>query len=192
MKTLSASERLKLIASLSSAKKASDRSDISDAIRMALERNPKVYHGSPKKLDILSSNATGEWSGEKGKGVFVTPYKGIAANFVVNRPDLVKRIERRLRERVGDVHFRYDQWDKSTEELQELPKQVDVRTDVEGFKPIHGRAKGYLYSVDSDKYPERHMFSKNPNSDVGFLLNGDMVPDKRERVSVRYTLHPKD
>lgn len=166
--------------------------NISEALKKALARDSLVYHGSPKSLEILRADATGEWSGEKGKGVFVTPYKGIAANFLVSRPDIVKRIERILQRNAGDVHFKYDQWNRPLDELTDIPKHIDIQTNVEGFEPFDGRSSGYLYSIDSGKHPGRHMFNKNPDSNVEFLLDGDISPDRKEKVFLRYTVHPKE
>lgn len=164
--------------------------DLSEAIKNRLEKNSTVYHGSPLLLDKLKGSATGEWSGEKGS-VFVTPYPGIAASFVLNKAEIIKRLEKRLKAKVKSVNFGYDQWNRPLEELEEIPKEIGVSLNLRGFKPFTGTAKGYLYSADSNKY-DKHMFNKNPNSDVEFLLNGDVDYLDRKPVSVKYRVYPSE
>jgi len=54
-------------------------------------KNNLVYHASPFKLDILSGAKTSKWSNETGN-VFVTPCKGIAACFLINKNQILDKL----------------------------------------------------------------------------------------------------
>lgn len=165
-------------------------SELSESLKEALSKSSTVYHGSPVKVDKLKGYMTGDWSGEKGS-VFVTPYPGIAANFAIDKAKILKKLEKKLKARIKSVNFGYDQWNKPTDQLTDIPKELGVSLNLRGFKPFKGKAKGYLYSIDSDRY-DKHMFNKNPNSDVEFLLNGDVDYVKRKPVKIRYTVRPSE
>ena len=155
-------------------------------------KNGVIYHASPGKYDILKGQYTGKWSGEPGS-LFVTPFKGIAANFVVNKHKILDNIERQLGGKIHGLNFSFDNWDKPLNKLHELPKDITISLNVRGIKPIHGKSTGYLYTIDYLKNKDRaHMFSRNPNSDVEFLIDGDVPYINREKTTVRWKAVPSE
>ena len=155
-------------------------------------KNGVIYHASPGKYDILKGQYTGKWSGETG-GLFVTPFKGIAANFVVNKHKILDNIERQLGGKIHGLNFGYDNWNNPLNKLHEPPKDITISLNVRGIKPIHGRSTGYLYTIDYLKNKERaHMFSRNPNSGLEFLIDGDVPYINREKTTVRWKAVPSE
>jgi hypothetical protein len=161
---------------------------VKEEVKNAIQDN-LVYHASPLKFDKLEGNYTSSWSGEKGN-VFVTPYKGAAINFIVDRQKLIEAIEDKLKTRIRETRFKYDAWDKPVDKLRGIPKAIGVT--VEGaphFEPIKGESTGYLYTIDYDKYKDNaHMFNKSPNSNIEFLLEGDVTPDKVTQHQIKWVL----
>lgn len=150
-------------------------------------KNNLVYHASPFELKKLKGSATLAVSGEKGS-VFVSPCKGLVSCFVVNKKDILENIEKQLGKRVVSCNFGYDVWNKPVSELYELPKNVTIEMNIRGFKPFKGTSTGYLYTIDFSKYKDKcHMFNKNPNSDVEFLIEGDVDYIKAEKITVHWT-----
>lgn len=155
-------------------------------------KNGVIYHASPGKHDILKGQYTGKWFGEPG-GLFVTPFKGIAANFVVNKQKILDNIERQLGGKIHGLNFGYDNWNAPLNELHEPQKDITISLNVRGIKPIHGRSTGYLYTIDYLKNKDRaHMPSRNPNSDVEFLIDGDVPYINREKVTVGWKAVPSE
>lgn len=145
-----------------------------------------VYHASPVKVDVLSGKHTGKWSGEQGN-VFVTPVKGLAACFVINKNDVVDKAEQQLGGRLIGLNFGYDVWNKPVDKLRTLPREIVVTLNVRGLKPFTGESTGYLYTIDYTKYADKtHMFHKNPNSDVEFLIEGDVRYKSCEKITIKW------
>ena len=145
-----------------------------------------VYHASPVKVDVLSGKHTGKWSGEQGN-VFVTPVKGLAACFIINKNDVADKAEQQLGGRLIGLNFGYDVWNKPVDKLRTLPREIVVTLNVRGLKPFTGESTGYLYTIDYTKYADKtHMFHKNPNSDVEFLIEGDVRYKSCEKITIKW------
>lgn len=160
-----------------------------ERISQAVVNNIKdglVYHASPIKLAFLAGKHTGNWSGEQGN-VFVTPVKGLAACFVINKNDVVDKAEQQLGGRLIGLNFGYDIWNKPIDKLRALPREIVVTLNVRGLKPFTGESTGYLYTIDYTKYADKtHMFRKNPNSDVEFLIEGDVHYKSCEKITIKW------
>ena len=160
-----------------------------EAIQTSVSKNIKnnlVYHSGPEKYDKLLGSKTGSWSGEQGN-VFVTPCKGIAACFLINKKDILTGIEKQLGKKVTNCNFGYDIWNKPISELYSIPNEIGVEMNIRGFKPFKGQSTGYLYTIDFSKYKDKcHMFNKNTNSDVEFVIEGDVDYMKCEPVTVNW------
>lgn len=160
-----------------------------ERISQAVVNNIKdglVYHASPIKLAFLAGKHTGNWSGEQGN-VFVTPVKGLAACFVINKNDVVDKAEQQLGGRLIGLNFGYDIWNKPIDKLRALPREIVVTLNVRGLKPFTGESTGYLYTIDYTKYADKtHMFRKNPNSDVEFLIEGDVHYKLCEKITIKW------
>ena len=160
-----------------------------ERISQAVVNNIKdglVYHASPIKLAFLAGKHTGNWSGEQGN-VFVTPVKGLAACFVINKNDVVDKAEQQLGGRLIGLNFGYDVWNKPVDKLRTLPREIVVTLNVRGLKPFTGESTGYLYTIDYIKYADKtHMFRKNPNSDVEFLIEGDVHYKSCEKITIKW------
>lgn len=160
-----------------------------ERISQAVVNNIKdglVYHASPIKLAFLAGKHTGNWSGEQGN-VFVTPVKGLAACFVINKNDVVDKAEQQLGGRLIGLNFGYDIWNKPIDKLRALPREIVVTLNVRGLKPFTGESTGYLYTIDYTKYADKtHMFHKNPNSDVEFLIEGDVHYKSCEKITIKW------
>lgn len=149
-------------------------------------KDNKVYHASPKDLPILSGKETRPWSGEKGN-VFVSPLKGLVACFVIDKDDVLRRVEEQLGKQVRQVNFGYNVWNKPTGELYSIPSEVIILLNIRGIKPITGVSSGYIYTIDYSKYKDKtHMFNKNKESDVEFLIEGDVTYLKKEKIDVKW------
>lgn len=170
-------------------KRYRETTESNEAINAAVSKNIKnnlVYHSGPEKYDKLLGSKTGSWSGEQGN-VFVTPCKGIAACFLINKKDILAGIEKQLGKRVVNCNFGYDIWNKPISELYSIPNEIGVEMNIRGFKPFKGQSTGYLYTIDFSKYKDKcHMFNKNTNSDVEFVIEGDVDYMKCEPVTVNW------
>ena len=160
-----------------------------EAIIAKVEQNildGKVYHASPLKLDKLSGKKTGSWSGEQGN-VFVTPCKALCACFVINKMDVLDVAQQQLGGRIVGVNFGYDIWNWPIDKLRTLPSKVTIELNIRGLKPFSGESTGYIYTIDYEKYKDKtHMFNKNRESDVEFLIEGDVDYLKCEKVTVKW------
>ena len=154
-----------------------------------------VYHSSPFKLSKLKGEATSDWSKQKGN-VFVTPFKGIASCFIINRHQILNRFEKLLGKRITSCNFNYDVWNFPNDQLLDLIDTVNVtiqRSGIQTDKTISGIATGYLYTIDFNKYKDRcHMFNKQINSDVQFVIQGDVDYQKVQKITVNWTCNIKN
>lgn len=154
-----------------------------------------VYHSSPFKLSKLKGEATSDWSKQKGN-VFVTPFKGIASCFIINRHQILNRFEKLLGKRITNCNFNYDVWNFPNDQLLDIIDTVNVtiqRSGIQTNKTISGIATGYLYTIDFNKYKDRcHMFNKQINSDVQFVIQGDVDYQKVQKITVNWTCNIKN
>lgn len=155
--------------------------------------NDLVYHASPYDLDQLKGETTSDWSGEKGS-VFVTPLKGIAACFLIDKNDILGDIEQKYGIQINNCNFSYKIWNQPVEKLQQIPDIVEVvvepyqKIDLTNFEKIYGKSSGYLYTIDFSKYKNNcHMFNKNINSDVQFVIQGDVDYIKKEKITIKWS-----
>ena len=146
----------------------------------------KVYHGSPLKVDKLLGSKTGSWSGEQGS-VFVSPCKGIVACFIIDKRDILDKAEEQLGGRLVGIKFGFDVRNLDIDELRTIPSNIGIHLNVRGLKPFSGESTGYIYTIDYDKYKNKtHMFNKSTDSDVEFLIEGDVDYIKCEEVTVKW------
>lgn len=65
--------------------------------------------------------------------------------------------------------------------------------NLKGIKSFSGVSTGYLYSIDFNRYKDKcHMFNKNPNSNIEFVIEGDVDFIKREQFKVNWTVESSD
>ena len=157
-------------------------------------KDNKVYHASPKKLDKLEMSHMGKWYADK-KGIFVTPFVQIASCFIIDKQEILDKIQKSgINTHDNPINFKYDVWDKPTISLerQEPPEHIIVTIKgLTGFKEFSGKATGYLYTIDYSKYKDKtSMFLKSQTSDVEFIINDDIIPEKVAKISVDYTVRP--
>lgn len=169
-------------------------SGLSESLQKRLSDKPVLYHGSPNRLDVLKGSKTGEWHGDGAKGsVFVTPYPAIAADFALDKARILEKVEKKLKARIDKVNFGYDTWDSPLEDLDGLPKRVDVKLNLRGFKSVRGKTTGYLHKVDYKGLEGRSkMYDRNPDSDVEFLVNGDVIPTDVRKVRLKWRAVPSE
>ena len=149
-------------------------------------KNGLVYHASPKKYDILKGEYTGKWSGEQGN-IFVTPIKGLAACFIIDKQVILNKVERQFHGKVINLNFEYDIWNKPIYQARILPKEIIISLNIPNLIPFSGISTGYLYTIDYTKYANKaHMFNKNPNSDVEFLIEGNVNYLFCEKITIRW------
>ena len=157
-------------------------------------KDNKVYHCSPEKYDKLEMKYMGKWYDDK-KGIFVTPFVQIASCFIINKQEILDKIQNSgINTHDNPINFKYDVWDKPTKSLerQEPPEHIIVTIKgLTGFKEFSGKATGYLYTIDYSKYKDKtSMFKKSETSDVEFIINDDITPEKVAKISVDYTVRP--
>lgn len=155
-------------------------------------KDNKVYHCSKQKYDKLETKYMGKWYADK-KGIFVTPFQSIASCFVIDKQAILDKLQSEgIETHDNPINFKYDVWDKKADELGTMPKHINVTIQgCTGFEPFDGKATGYLYTIDYSKYQDKtSMFKKSETSDVEFIINSDISPEKVEKISVEYTVHP--
>lgn len=165
--------------------------DIHHNVEQHIKDN-KVYHCSPQKYDKLEIKYMGKWYADK-KGIFVTPFAAIASCFIIDKQNILDKLDKEgIDTHDNPINFKYDVWDKKVDELGTMPKHINVTMQgCTGFKPFNGKATGYLYTIDYSKYQDKtSMFKKSETSDVEFIINSDITPEKVEKISVEYTVHP--
>ena len=146
-------------------------------------KNGYLYHGSPRKLDKLAAAAS-ETADAMGS-VCVTPCKGLAYCFAIDKDAVLGAVEKQFARRVLKCNFGYDIWNKPVSELYKAPKNITIELNIRGIKPIHGKSVGYIYTIDFSKYKDKcHMYH---NSDVEIAIKGDVDYIKREKVEVNWT-----
>lgn len=152
-------------------------------------QNNLVYHGSPFDLEILKGSSIKPWTKEKN-GIFVTPCKALACCFIINQDNLLRQLEQKLNGHIVSINFGYNLWNKPIEELRDIETNIEILVNIqEDFKPIKGSAEGFIYTIDIQKYKNKwHMFNKNPNSDVEFILDGDIKYIQKEFIKVNYII----
>ena len=167
--------------------------DIHHNVEQHIKDN-KVYHCSPQKYDKLEMKYMGKWYDDK-KGIFVTPFVQIASCFIIDKQEILDKIQKSgINTHDNPINFKYDVWDKPTISLerQEPPEHIIVTIKgLTGFKEFSGKATGYLYTIDYSKYKDKtSMFKKSETSDVEFIINDDITPEKVAKISVDYTVRP--
>ena len=155
--------------------------------------NNLVYHGSNKKLDVIKGSYTNKWTNEVGN-VFVTPFKGLCSCFVIDRNIVLDKLCEQFNCRnFKGLNFGYDVWAQCEKYKDKLPNHVTIEMNLKNIKPFSGTSTGYLYTIDFNRYKDKcHMFNKNPNSDVEFLIEGDVDFIKREKFNVKWTVTSSD
>lgn len=153
-------------------------------------KDNKVYAARPKKYNKLIGSYTSQWSGEKGN-IFVTPFKGIASCFIINHQQILDKFEKLIGKRITSCNFNYDVWNKPNEQLLNVINNIKVSIQTNEVKTdqiLTGTSTGYLYTIDFNKYKDKcHMFNKQPNSDVQFVIQGDVDYQKVQKITVNWT-----
>lgn len=149
-----------------------------------------VYAARNKLYKKLEGSYTSQWSGQKGN-IFVTPFKGIASCFVIDHQQILDKFEKLLGKKITSCNFNYDVWNKSNKQLLNIINNINVtiqRSGIQTDKTINGTSTGYLYTIDFNKYKDRcHMFNKQMNSDVQFVIQGDVDYQKVQKITVSWT-----
>jgi hypothetical protein len=107
--------------------------------------------------------------------------------FCINKDDVLKVAQEQLGGRLVGLNFGYDVWNWPVDKLRILPSKVTILLNVRGLKPFTGESTGYLYTIDYEKYKDKtHMFNKNTESDVEFLIEGEVDYIKCEKITVKW------
>ena len=97
------------------------------------------------------------------------------------------KAEEQLGGRLVGIKFGFDVWNLDIDELRTIPSNIGIHLNVRGLKPFSGESTGYIYTIDYDKYKNKtHMFNKSTDSDVEFLIEGDVDYIKCEEVTVKW------
>lgn len=146
-----------------------------------------MYHASPKALALLAGVTTGH--GETGS-VFTSPSKAHASLFALDRQAIIDAIEKQIgKNHIKINNLSYAQWKDAPSDIPLDKVDMYVDTD-EKFVPFSGEQDGYIYSIDTKPYMDRIKKWKHDNGDRELLIEGDVVPDKKEKVRIRYNVIP--
>lgn len=161
---------------------------LSDKVASNIENN-KVYHASPLKLDVLNGKASKTKDAESS--VFVSPFKHFASMFILDFQGIVDTIE----EQIGKKHIKIDnfgfmEWNETPRSTTSIPSKVHVLVRTpENFKPFKGKATGYLYTIDFNKYKDKaDMWSHAQGSSVEMIIHGDVHYEKCEQITLEYEI----
>lgn len=100
----------------------------------------ELYHGSPNDLTELKGH---ERASQYKNSVFLSPLKGIASIFVIDKRDLYGEENHGYR----SIHWSYDVWRKDISKLNTIPDHIVVYHNAKSFNETHGESTGYLYTV---------------------------------------------
>ena len=100
----------------------------------------ELYHGSPNDLTELNGH---ERASQYKNSVFLSPLKGIASIFVIDKRDLYGEENHGYR----SIHWSYDVWKKDISKLNTIPDHIVVYHNAKSFNETHGESTGYLYTV---------------------------------------------
>lgn len=100
----------------------------------------ELYHGSPNDLTELKGH---ERASQYKNSVFLSPLKGIASIFVIDKQDLYGEENHGYR----SIHWSYDVWKKDISKLNTIPDHIVVYHNAKSFNETHGESTGYLYTV---------------------------------------------
>ena len=149
--------------------------------------NNKVYHASPKKLEYLGGKAS-KTKDAKGS-VFVSPFKHFASMFIFDFQSIVDEIEAQIdKKHIKIDNFGFEEWNTKPSSTTSMPSKVHilVRTP-ESFKSFKGKATGYLYTIDFNKYKDKaDMWSHAKDSDVELIIRSDVHYEKCEEITMEY------
>lgn len=161
------------------------KNQLTDDVKANIENNI-VYHGSRNDCVKLLGSKTRESTGETG-GVFVTPFPALAYCFIIDTQYILDKITPKGMRYQG-INFGFDIWNFPPDQLREIPKTITVELNVNDNINLSGTAEGYLYSIDYSQYANKaHMFNQNQNSDVEFVISGDVDYIKKETIIVNWT-----
>lgn len=150
----------------------------------------KVYHGSPTYVKELKGvESTGRH--DTDKGVFVSPYKGIAGLFGIDKQNIVDELQKRVGGHLTGLNIGYTTWNKPSTELNQLQDTI-VEVNYPAFRPFSGKARGILYTIAYNKKLKSASkpFSKNKDTDREFIIDHTVTPETSEPYSIRYTVVP--
>ena len=146
-----------------------------------------LYHASPKALKLLNGMTTRH--GATGS-VFVSPSKYHASLFALDRQGLINELEKRLgKQHIKVKNLSYGQWKDAPSDKALEKADVYIDTD-EKFEPFSGEQKGYIYSIKDAPYLAKIKKWKHDNGDRELLVEGDIKPDKKEEINIKYDVHP--
>ncbi len=120
-----------------------------DALKMSAENltsaqmktwGDELYHGSPNDLTELKGYGR---ASQYKNSIFLSPLKGIASIFIINKQDLYGEENHGYR----SIYWSYDVWRQDVSKLNTIPKHITVYHNAKTFKETHGESTGYLYSI---------------------------------------------
>lgn len=125
--------------------KVDDRGPISESDEKLTSAQMKtwgdeLYHGSPNDLTELKGH---ERASQYKNSVFLSPLKGIASIFVIDKRDLYGEENHGYR----SIHWSYDVWRKDISKLNTIPDHIVVYHNAKSFNETYGESTGYLYTV---------------------------------------------
>jgi hypothetical protein len=120
-----------------------------------------LYTGRPRLYSELS--------GQNGRGLFLTPYKGIASLFTADRKGAVSKIIG-----PGTYNRNYKQWGWSPEELEDILKHIDILHNSPSKGYGEGIAEGYIYPVKTKGILDQLKYNAKDN---GRSMQNELVYD---------------
>lgn len=100
----------------------------------------ELYHGSPNDLTELKGYKR---ASQYTNSVFLSPLKGIASIFVIDKRDLYGEKNHGYR----SIHWSYDVWKKDISKLNTIPNHIVVYHNAKSFNETRGKSTGYIYTV---------------------------------------------
>ena len=146
--------------------------DIEEPDNKKLAGIKTFYHGSPTKLLNL---------GGPTKELFVTPHKGIASLFTLDKAAL-----RKLLGNPRSSSWGYPAWALPDEQLREILPEIIARHSIQGAKPLKGNTNGYMYTLDLED-SLISPFGKSPLSREGIYTGPELTPTSMENINIPYT-----
>jgi len=133
--------------------------------------NKIFYHGSPTKLTTLGGES----------GLFVTPKKGIASLFTLDKKELL-----RLLGSPKSTSWGYPAWNMPEDQLDDLLKEIIAKHSVKGAPKLTGVTDGWIYKLELDD-SKLKQFGKSPLSREAIYTGEQLSPLEATNVKIPYS-----
>ncbi len=129
----------------------------------------KMYFGSPNKISGKTISA------KSPRGLFLTPYPGIASMFIIDRSKVMKEYlkdvlsEDNKKMVSNSYNIEYLEWSKPDSELMKVLSGVHMYHNIPGIiRRKFGTSEGYIYQVDISEIKQelQEYVTKDANREV--------------------------